>query len=209
MAFANTTVGNHRVTGNLLVEGEYQGLQRTDLPERTGKYTIPLTQLRQQDDFAVLLPATALTPELGIDTGTRGTNYPHLYTEDLAGSGSTSNWAAFSFALPPDYDDGGAISVNFWAGMETTIADTSATLDCEVYQNDLDGTVAGADLCTTSAIDINSTTLANRQFTVTPTGLVAGDELGVWFRTIINDGATGTVVRGFIGSIHVNVAILG
>jgi hypothetical protein len=62
--------------------------------------------------------------------------------------------------------------------MLTTVSDGTATLDCEVWKDDGDGTVS-ADICATAAQSINSLTLADIDFTVTPTGLVGGDLLNV------------------------------
>ena len=66
--------------------------------------------------------------------------------------------------MPDTYVSGSTVTLRMHAGMLTTIADTTATLDAQCwvpdYAND-DGTVSG-DLVTPAAQDINSVTPARR-----------------------------------------------
>lgn len=138
-------------------------------------YTIPLTSLRVHDALATNLPGTAANDDMALITGTPGTDAPTLQGTDFGG-GSTDEKGAFEFVLPPEYDAGESITVRVKAGMLTTVSDGTATIDVECWKDANDGSV-GADLCATAAQSINSLTLANKDFVITPTGLAAGDRL--------------------------------
>lgn len=138
---------------------------------------IPLTSMRVHDALQTVLPGAAANDDMGLVTGTPGTNAPTLRGVDFGGA-ATDEKCAFIFPLPIEYDAGQSITIRCHAGMLTTVSDGTATLDCEVWSDDGDGTVS-SDLCTTAAQSINSLTLADIDFTVTPTGLSAGDVLFV------------------------------
>lgn len=140
-------------------------------------FVIDLTQMKVHDARATNLPAAAANDDMGIITGTPGTDAPTLQGVDFGG-GSTDEKAAFAFALPPSYVAGSPITVRVKAGMVTGVSDGTATVDVEAWKRDGTG-AAGADLCSTAAQSINSLTAANKDFTITPTGLVAGDVLDV------------------------------
>src|SRR5690606_37633366 len=95
-----------------------------------------------------------------------------------------------------------------FAGMITTVADNSATIDFEAYKIDGDNTV-GSDLIDTSAQDINNLAFANQDFTVTPTGLAAGDVLDVRVAVAVNDAAAGTAVIAAIGRLDLLCDVKG
>lgn len=98
----------------------------------------------------------------------------------------------FQFTLPPEYVPGGAISIRAAAGIVLAgdAVLTSATIDFSAYKQAVDGTV-GADLVTTTATAI-TTTFGNKDFVVTPTGLVPGDVLVVKMTTSVVEEAAGT-----------------
>ena len=98
----------------------------------------------------------------------------------------------FQFTLPPEYVPGGAISIRAAAGIVLAgdASLTSATIDFSAYKQAVDGTV-GSDLVTTAATAI-TTAFGNKDFVVTPTGLVPGDVLVVKMTTSVVEAATGT-----------------
>lgn len=98
----------------------------------------------------------------------------------------------FTFTLPPEYVAGGDIKIRAAAGVVLAgdAALTSATIDFEAYKQATDGTV-GSDLVATAATAI-TTTIANKDFTVTATGLVAGDKLNIKMTTSVVEEAGGT-----------------
>lgn len=140
-------------------------------------FPVRMTELRVHDAVSTVLPATAANDDMAVITGTPGTNAPTLQGVDFGGA-STDEKCAFQFALPQSYRDGETITIRCHAGMLTTVSDGTATLDCEVWSDDGDGTLS-SDICATAAQTINSLTLADKDFTVTPTGLVGGDLLNV------------------------------
>ncbi len=138
-------------------------------------YTIPLTSLRVHDALQTNLPGTAAADDMAIITGTPGTNAPTLQGVDFGGT-STDEKGSFEFVLPAEYVAGETITCRLLAAMLTTISDGTATVDVEAWKVAATGLV-GSDLCATAAQSINSLTPANKDFTITPTGLVAGDKL--------------------------------
>ncbi len=164
-------------------------------------FPIPLTSFRVWDNMAALLPTAGATDDLGIVEGTYATATPSLQTEDLKAAGATNNFARVLVQLPWDYVAAQTITLRFKAGMITTVSDTTATLDAQAFklQDDPDDAI-GSDLVSTSATTMNSKTFADIDFTVTPTGLTAGDILDIRITTAVNDGGTGTAVIAGITS---------
>jgi len=141
-------------------------------------YVIDLvTDMRVFDARQTNLPGTAANDDMGLITGTPGTDAPTLQGVDFGGT-STDEKCAFTFRLPAEYVSGETITLRVRAAMLTTLSDGTATVDAQVYKEDGAGAV-GADICATAAQSINSLTPANKDFTITPTGLVAGDVLQV------------------------------
>ena len=151
------------------------------------KYPIKLTDCKVHDALITNLPGTAANDDMALITGTPGTNAPTLQGVDFGGT-ATDEACAFQFALPQSYRDGETITLRCHAGMLTTVSDGTATLDCECWSDDGDGTLS-ADICATAATTINSVTLADIDFTITPTGLVGGDLLN--FRLTFGGSDTG------------------
>jgi hypothetical protein len=133
-----------------------------------------------------------------------GSGFPYVSTGDFKASSITRK-ARFTFTLPPEYVSDGAVFIRFRAGMVTTVAGTSCTIDAEAFKasTTAGATVSGSDLITTTATTINSLTWSNIDFSVTQTGLVAGDELDVLVTIAGVDAATATAViagfRAFVG----------
>lgn len=199
------------ISGNLQFNGEIRpgagsvtndtisssaDIARSKLAQDAAKrYPIPFTSMRVHDAMQTGLPSPSANDDLGFpSTQTFGTVSWYLNTYDLKAATQTC-YARFFFALPAEYDDGETVTLRIKAGMNTTVSDGTATIDAEVYESDLAGGV-GSDLCTTAAQSINNLTAANKDFTITPTGLAAGDVLDVRIALAISDSATGTAVIG-------------
>ena len=192
--------GDVRITGNLQVDGSMPGLSRSDLAKRSAvAHPVDLTQLRVHDALHSVLPGTAADDDLALDGNTFGTDAPTVKSGDLASAGATTRYARFVTHLPQEYVDGDTITLRFSAGMETA-ADNTATLDVECYKSDREGSVGG-DLCSTGAQSMNSTTFSDLDFTITPTGMTAGDQLDIRIAMAINDASTGSGVVGVVGAI--------
>lgn len=138
-------------------------------------YTIPIHAFRVWDAMQTILPNPAANDDMGLITGTPGTDVPTLQSVDFGGT-TTDEKCAFEFCLPAEYDAANTITLRIRAAMLTTVSDGTATIDAQCYKSDRDG-VASADLVATAAQSMKTLTPANYDFTVTPTGLAAGDRL--------------------------------
>jgi hypothetical protein len=211
MANPTTLPGDLIVAGNIRLNGTLSpAVAKSDILalSELQPYPIPLTDFRVWDAMQTNLPGTPSADDLGLVGGTFGAATPSLRSEDLKAAGATNKRARVLVQLPWDYVAGQTIKLRFAAGMITTVADTTATLDCEAYklQNDPDDAI-GSDLVSTAATTINSLTFANIDFTVTPTGLSPGDILDVRLTAAVNDGATGTAVIAGITSAKLLVDV--
>lgn len=170
-------------------------------------YCLPLTEFRIWDAFQTLL-TTAGTDDLGITAGAFGTGCPYIHAGEMNAAGAVTRYARTVFELPPEYVAGGSIQINFAAGMLTSVASVSATVDVECYLTGRDCLKTGSDLVTTSATSINSVTFADKAFTVTPTGLVAGDTLDIRV-TIAANSATASSHFACIAAAEVLLDVRG
>lgn len=158
-------------------------------------------------DSGARLPNTSSSDDLGFYPGTFASASPSIRTFDVKGL-STTLYARTSLYLPPEYDAGETVQLQFMSGMITTVAGTSATIDAQLYESDgLSG--IGSDLVTTSAISINSLTHALRTFNVTSTNLTAGDVLDLRVAIAVVDAVNATAVIGAIGSAALLLDVRG
>lgn len=200
------TIPDGSFTESILADGT--AIPYSKLAQRTtAVHGVPLTSCRVHDAPHTNLgaaPGPGVTDDLGI-AGSGSAEGMHLTTGDQKGQNSLTYYAWFERHLPANYDDGQTVQVEFEAGMLTTVADTSCTVDCEVYgiTGSTGVAVDGLDLCTTAAQSINSLTMSNAKFDVSAASLVAGQRLSVLIIVIINDGATGTAVEGVIRDISI------
>jgi len=202
--------GNLRVSGTVNIAGATSGIGRTNLTQDALKaYPLEPESWRVFDAMDTPLPATPLTDDLGLVSGAFGTAVPSLQTEDLKAAGATTSRARRTFVLPPEYVAGETVQIRVHAGMSTTVADTTATVDVEVYKSDREAAVDGADLCATAAQSINSLTLGDKDFTVTATTLSPGDILDVRISVTVTDAATETAVAAIIGAVEMLLDIKG
>lgn len=184
------------------------GIDRAKLAAEQLKDNIPLELLRVWDAFQTNLPTSASSDDLGLIIGTFGTDAIVVQTSDAKNTSVTQR-ARFTYRLPMNYASGQPISVVAWAGMKTTVASSTATVDFEAYKkNDSTGLV-GSDLVTTSATTINSLTAADKAFVIDPTGLAAGDELDIRVTIAITDVGTGTAVIGRIMKLYMLPTVRG
>lgn len=153
------------------------------------EFPIRATDWRVWSAMGTNLPNTPLTDDLGIVTGTWGTDDFTIETEDLGAAGATSSYAATIIAVPANYDTAKTVTVTVRAGMETAVSDNTATIDFEMHRPDGDGTLS-ADLITTDPTSINSLTEADYTFGVTSTTIVPGDILLLRMHIAVNDAAT-------------------
>lgn len=175
-------------------------IQPTQLAQRSNQIApIPFTNCRVWDAMATMVVGTPASDDLGLVTGTPGTHQPKLSTGDVKAS-STSRKVAFELEVPSNYDDGQTFTLRIKAGLETTIADTSCTIDVSAYKPSGTGTV-GSDLVTTAAQSINSLTSADKDFVIDESAIDPGDKLIVIVTIATVDAATATAVTACIYSI--------
>ncbi len=165
-------------------------------------FPVPLTDFRVWDAMQTALPGTPATDDLGLVGGTFGTNTPSLRSEDLKALGATNKRARVLVQLPWEYIAGESVSIRVRAGMITTVAGTSSTVDVEAYklQGDPDDAI-GSDLVSTAATTMNSLVFTDIDFALTPSALSPGDILDVRLTIAVNDGASATAVIAAITSV--------
>lgn len=168
-------------------------------------YPVPVAALSVWDAPGVrAVAATGANDDLAVVYNTFGTAGPSVETGDVKGANS-SRKVGFQFALPPEYVAGETITLRINAGMKTTVAGTTCTLDVEATR----AAAPTVDICATSATSINSLTAANKDFTLTPTSCVPGDLLDVVLTIAYNDAVNSTAVIGKIYSITMLLDIKG
>lgn len=168
------------------------GLARSSLAQDalSSGYRIPVTQFRVHDAFQTLLPGTAAADDMAVIGGTHATAPPLIEGVAVAAGSSETQNARVTFTLPAEYDDGQTITLRCTARVSAAM-NTAQTLDAIVVSNDNDGTVS-ADICATAAVTL-TTSFADHDFTITPTGLVSGDELDIRLTSVADDtGGAGT-----------------
>ena len=189
-----TFTGDGRLQGPLTMN-EITRAQHAQ--EDLASYFIPWGNWRVWDAFQTVLPGTSATDDLGLYGGTFATASPSIRTYDVK-TLTTTLYARTTLWLPPEYVAGETVTLRFHAGMITTVAGTSCTIDAQCYESDKESGI-GADLVTTAAQSINSLTLADKDFTVTPTTLSPGDILDLRIAISVVDAATGTAVISTVG----------
>lgn len=172
-----------------------EGLDATDRVQRSQlaeeslvAYPVPFGTFTRHDSGSTPLGGDDDDLSLGINID--GSNSYVLSTGTItAGTSENTKYAAFMFALPPEYVAGGDVQVEIYSvvrdygGLDPF--EVKCDLDVEVYKldptgDDGAGETLGSDLCTTAAVDMLSDTQGTgtpHQFTVTSTGLAPGDVL--------------------------------
>lgn len=177
MANPTTLPGDLIVPGNARISGIITPAKdREDvlaIEERV--MTLPWSIWRVHDNLAALLPVAAATDDLGLVPGALGTNFPSVQSVDFGGTTTTAYMRA-QIPIPADYVAGQTFKIRFHAGM-LVAADDACTVDIVCYKSDRENLV-GADLAS-AAVDINSTSFVDADFTITSTSLSPGDFLDV------------------------------
>lgn len=151
------------------------------------------------------LGATALSADDLIYTlGTLGTSEPKLTATDFGGTSATQK-ARIRLALPPEYVAGQTITLRVNGLTGTTLADTSSTVDFNVYR----AAAPTVDICATAAQSINSLTAVDVNFTITPTDCVPGDVLDILLTYAGVDAGNLGVIAPAINSVTLLLDIKG
>ncbi|MHC4178261.1 MAG: hypothetical protein ACYSWU_12190 [Planctomycetota bacterium] len=197
------------VPGVLYAHGGIQPLIARSMLEQDNNqvFSIPMTVWRVWDAMATVLPGTPATDDFGLVGGTFATDSPSLQTLD-GGGATTTIYARAQVVLPIEYVAGQTVTLRFSAGMLTTVADGSATLDVQAYKSDREAGI-GADICATAAQSVNSLTLADKDFTITPATLSPGDVLDVRIAFYIDDTGDAGVMKGIVGAAELLCDVKG
>jgi hypothetical protein len=204
-------VDDLRVTGTLTVkENGVSAQTRASILKQEALAVFPVNfmNLRVWDAIQTNLPGTAATDDLALIGTTFGSTAPTVTAGDCKALGATTRYARFMVEIPECYETGETITLSLSAGMVTTVASASCTVDVECYELDKLGGI-GSDLCATAAQSINSLTFASKSFVITATTLSPGDVLDVRIAIAVNDAATGTAVTPTIASIDLLCDIKG
>ena len=180
-------------------------LTQADLEIRTGQeYVIPMKDFGVSTTLADL-PTAGDATSLGLVSGTHGSASPVLRGSDVGATTATEK-ARVLFQLPQEYVAGQSVTVRLHAEMEV-VADSAATADIECYESD-DEAGIGSDLCTTAAQNINSSTYADYDFTITASTLAAGDVLDIEITTVATDaGNAAPNIWAVIGKVSVLLGV--
>lgn len=204
MTQSATYPGDVYIGGNLQVAGTSTiAISRSSLATDSGaKQIIPIADFGIWDGNFGRLGA-ASSDDLGIVAGTFGTSVPTPQTSDQKANGAVvTQYARFLVQMPDNYVSGSQVYLEAVAGMLTTVADTSATIDFEAYLCADSNLKSGSDLVTTAAQSINSLTFAAKSFTVTSGSLIPGSRLDVRVAIAIRDNASATAVTGCIAVVN-------
>ena len=154
------------------------------------------------------MPATAATDDLALIHGTWATEPPHISAGDLKAAGATSRYARVVRKLKDTYVSGGAVLVKVLCGMQTTVADTSCTVDLDAYLSDLDLAMTAVTVAE-SATSMNSLTYSYKTFTLTSSTFTSLTELDLRFVIACTDAATATAVEPTILGVGISQVCKG
>lgn len=200
VSFASPLTTSLSAAGVLTVD--IADIARADLATESKPYGIELYTLRQADMAAMGISETA--GDHFIDEASN----VFILKGEVTDNETEASVSWFSFTLPAEYIDAGTVTVNIAikrnGGEDVGVA---STIDLEAYKQATAGTV-GTDICATDAISVTGTA-GVKAFTVTPTGLVAGDRLNFKLTTSIVDDAGGTTGQAEIYSIQVACQVKG
>lgn len=211
MSADTVTLPNVDVQGDMTLRGSFlRGWQRSELQQDNNQvFDIPWEAWRIFDAFATFLAVTALSDDdLALVGGTHGTDVPNIQTLDVKNATKTRR-ARATVTIPQNYVAGQSVGLRFSAGMKTTIASVSATLDVEVFKSGKNTLKTGSDLYAGAALDINNLVFANKDFDLDASTLNPGDTLDVRVTIATNDSATVTAVIGCLGSTQLIVDVKG
>lgn len=179
-----TNAGVVALTANSVITTDITDANVTAAKLATAAYpiSVDINKLVKQAAWKDALPDAPDATSLGL--GDAAGSVVTGTTTNGGATASASETAAFSVQLPDNYVDGGAIELRVRAKVSAD-RQTSQTVDAVVK---LLGDSLGSDICADAAQTL-TTSYANYDFTITPTGLVAGDVLWVEITLATDDTA--------------------
>lgn len=162
-------------------------------------FPIPFTDVMGADGAVLAISETA--GDFYRDLGTNQLRILGEISNGTVGADTEVSVGWMRFVLPDRYVDGGDITIRAGVDVIGSGALGTCTIDFSAYkQSGTEGTV-GSDLVATAATAI-SATAGNKDFTVTPTGLVAGDILNIKMTTTV-DNTDSTAIQAQISTLSV------
>lgn len=202
-----TQTGDVQIIGALSATS-ITGTTRAGITQEASQiYPIELQLFRVWDAFQTPL-GTAAADDLGITAAAFATGCPYIHSGDLNALGPYTRYARAMFTLPVEYVAGGAAAFRFATGMLTAVASVSNTIDVEAYKSDRDATIGGSDLVTTAAQSMNSTTFAEKTFTIEPSTLAPGSVLDIRI-ALIGNSATASAHFAAIAHAELSLTVKG
>lgn len=179
-----------QATGNIVLLKAAQTtageLKRADLTEDALQaHGIPVNQMMAADGAPLAVAASAASGDHYL---VRGTNTINWYSQTGNG-GNRTDVSYIQFVLPPSYVAAGDVTLRIRCKVDGAGDDNASSIDVEAYEQ-ADGAV-GADICATAAQTFAAkSTWYNKDFTITATGLVAGDVLNFKITTVCQENGS-------------------
>lgn len=182
-------------------------LQRSEaVPEGSEVLRMRLADARQSDGQP--LAAAASAGEFGYEVGGWGTG-GSLIVGEVANGNTKTDDLRLEIPIPQNLytgtgeivGDARSLKLRMRAHVDVVV-NTAATLDIEAYKLDDEGARTGSDLYAGSAQDVNTTSWADIDFTISLGTLSPGDMLEVVVRGIANDSSGANSGRIEIGDIQ-------
>ncbi len=179
-------------------------LSRADMITETA-VTIWRSILRVKNLAGTTLTGSAGAGVFGLSTtATFGSPATLTLLTETANNNTKTDWCEFEFVLPPDYVAGSAINVNVNGSVTIGSGTLSVqTVTCDAFLCAAAGTV-GTNLGPIAQNLVNGgSTLA---FSITPTGLVAGNKLLIQLQTVLTETSTHAVTAN-LNDISVTTSV--
>lgn len=192
--------------GNVLPVATANAWPRANMVQEDAiPYLIPLTALRWADGLIPDTTGAAGKPKLVMGGYGSGTG---IFQGEDAQAATKTETLYFDYTLKECYVAGQTVTVSFSARFNDAGTNTESpkTIDCEAYEVAEAGT-AGSDICAT-AIQTLTASMASYAFTITPTGLAAGDLLRIFVQTALAGNSNG-VLKMELGGATVKLDIKG
>lgn len=159
-----------------------------------------LTAAKSPTAWTTLVGATPTGGVLGL-----ATTVGAPLTGATSNNTTTSDAAGFMIRLPESYTDGDSLKVRVRAKV-SALRNVSSTIAASVKK--IVDTVVGSELVTTAALNL-TTSYADYDFVVTPTGMQAGDRL--WLVVTAANNDTGGSTNGFttISNVALVASVFG
>lgn len=192
---------NELATGGIL----YGNMAQTD----KASHPVPIGQVRGPTGLV-----TTATLGAGVWAEVIASNV-HRLGGELADSNTKTSVGTFQFQLPRDYVAAGDVVLRITTMLKsvtgTGVTNNGSDIDVECYEQSKTAGTVGSDICATAAQTYAALdTMYQKDFTITATGLVAGDLLNflVTARAIESNAGNGSL-QSIISGIEVLCDVYG